>query len=132
MRAAVELMSLCCALLMFVRSCGANTVSGTFQTCQLECRQDRSGGENDSHHGRQQHERPPGTVRGKAGPQGARGQRGAPGPKGAEGRSCDAGEIDGLRESVIALQNLSGQLEADKKRLEQDVQVLTDKLKSKL
>jgi len=117
-----KLMVLCYAVL-YSRA-DANTVSGTFQTCSLECSQD--------HQGRQRQEQQQlssRVTRGKQGPKGTRGQQGVAGPKGDEGRSCDTGEFERLKETVKDLQGVFQNLTTDKERLEHDVQVLTDLLK---
>ena len=122
-------------------------MSGALRT--FECRESY-GGESHSYQGRpQHHEQQTRVVRGKNGPPGPRGQQGAVGPKGEEGKSCDTEEMYRLQEAVkalqgglqdlinaaaddvMALQDLTNQFTANKKRLQHDVQVLTEKLKCK-
>ena len=106
----IEFMVLCCAVLC----CQANSMSGTFQSCKLQCDQDE---------GVHQQFAPSSSrklLRGKSGPQGVRGEKGQQGSKGESGESCDVAEIEALKSVVSSLQK-------NEKRMEKDLLELTSK-----
>ena len=102
----IEFMVFCCAVLCSQ----ANSMSGNFQSCKLQCDQDE---------GVHQEFAPSSFVL-----QGVRGEKGHQGSKGESGESCDVAEFEAMKSVVSNLQK-------NEKRIEKDLVELTNTFKSR-
>ena len=87
---------LICAAIVFAIRANANSMSGTFQSCSLQC--DESGGTP-----RFNPKVPGGLLRGKQGPRGLTGAKGDTGAKGEAGQACDLEAVKVLQDEVADL-----------------------------